>query len=75
MIFEEKSRKVPETGGGRISITINDSDSGPKLKWPILMIFYETTRKLPQAGSDRISAMAIARPDGPKQKWSVFDDI
>jgi hypothetical protein len=35
MIFDEKSQKLPQTGSGRISATVNDRPIGPKIKWSI----------------------------------------
>jgi hypothetical protein len=75
MIFDEKSRKLPQTGSDRISATANDRPVEPKLNGLFLMIFDEKSRKLPQTGSDRISATANDRPVGPKLKWSIFDDF
>jgi hypothetical protein len=50
MIFDEKSRKLPQTGSGRISATANDRPIGPKLKWPI---FDDFRRKIPKITQDR----------------------
>jgi hypothetical protein len=74
-IFDEKSRKLPQIGSGRISVTANDRPVEPKIKWPIFDDFYEKSRKLLQTGSGRISVTANDGPVEPKIKWPIFDDF
>jgi hypothetical protein len=61
MIFDEKSKKLPQTANGRISVTASDRPSGPPLNGLFLMIFDEKSEKSPETGSGRISVTASDR--------------
>jgi hypothetical protein len=55
MSFDEKYRKLHQTGSDRISSAVNDRPVRPKLKWAFFVDFLRKVAKLPQTGSDPIS--------------------
>jgi hypothetical protein len=75
MIFDETSRKFPQTGSSCDSVTVNDRDTGPKLKWCIFDNFDAKSATLPQTGSSCISVTVNDRDTGPKLKFCTFDDF
>jgi hypothetical protein len=46
MTFEEKSQKLPKTESSCIWVTVNDRESGPKLKWSIFDDFQRKIIKI-----------------------------
>jgi hypothetical protein len=50
MTLVEKSEKLPQTGSSCISVTVNDRDTGPKLKWSI---FDDSCGKIRKITPDR----------------------
>ena len=72
MIFDEN---LPQTRGNCISVTVNDTNSEPKLKGPLFNDFDEKSEKLPLTGSSCISVTVYDTHPGQKLNWFIFAEF